>query len=179
MSPSALRCACLLLLCGAMLPTDAPAADPDFPLAGAPVGATSVSALGATRRKLVVFAPEGRNLGIVGMKWNALRKVLADPVFTDGMKERDTVIILATAENVEVAPGAEVLRVPGEAVPQARQACGLRSGAGAFVLIGKDGGIKATWNGAVEPEVVFAAIDAMVMRRQEKAAREAEKKESK
>ncbi|MBS0656985.1 MAG: DUF4174 domain-containing protein [Verrucomicrobia bacterium] len=162
----------LLLLCGAMLPSDAPAADPDFPLAGAPVGATSVAALGYSRRKLVVFAPEGPNLGIVGMKWNAMRQILTNPVFTAGMAERDTVIILATRENVEVAPGAEVLRVPADALGQARKACGVRPGPGALVLIGKDGGVKDTWTGAVEPEVIFAAIDAMVMRRQEKAARE-------
>lgn len=155
------------------------AVDPDFPLAGAPVGATSLGALGSSRRKLVVFSPEGPNLGIVGMKWNAMRQILANPVFTAGMAERDTVIILATRENVEVAPGVEVVRVPADALAQARKACGVRPGPGALVLIGKDGGVKDAWNGPVEPEVVFAAIDAMVMRRQEKAAREAKEKDAK
>lgn len=172
MIPSRLRRAGLLLLCALMLPTDSPAADPDFPLAAGPSGPTSLSAIGGTRRKLVVFSPEGPVLGIAGMKWNALRQSLANPVLAAGLKERDTIVILATRSEVALVPGTEAVRVPAEAIEQARQACGVKKGPAALVLIGKDGGVKSTWNGAVEPEVIFAAIDAMVMRRQEKAARD-------
>lgn len=167
-----LRHTALALLCGTMLPLSSPGADPDFPLSpGAPDNAKTLSELGGTRRKLVVFGPEGPVLGISGMKWNAMRNGLASVGLAAGLRERDTIVIIATQQGVALAPGLESARVPMEAIARARAACGIGPGGAALVLIGKDGGIKQTWRGAVEPEVIFAAIDAMQMRQRERAER--------
>lgn len=153
-----------------------PAAEPDFPLASGPSGPTSLAAIGGARRKLVVFSTEGPVMGISGMKWNAIRELVCSPALAGGLKGRETLIILATRAEVRLPEGVEQARVPADAIAAARTACGLRPGPAALVLIGKDGKVNDTWTGAVPVEVIFNAIDAMVMRGQEKAPAEQGKK---
>ncbi len=145
---------------------------PDFPLLSADAGgAKTFRALGSNWRKLIVFAPEGRNLGIAGMKWNAARAKLAEPEFGRGLAERDVVVIVAAREEISLAAGVKSARVPAEAIPATRTAFALGEGDGATVLVGKDGEIAQVWRGHLDPAAIFAAIDAMPMRQAEKRER--------
>ncbi len=48
-----------------------------------------------------------------------------------------------------------------------REGLGVEADETAILLVGKDGGVKRRWSGAVAPGEVFALVDAMPMRRRE------------
>ncbi len=161
----------LLAVLGMLLvmPQDARAGtDPDFALgAGAPRDARRLSELGTHFRKLIVFAPEGPTLGIAGMKWRAMRQLLADPAFSAGLAERDVVVVLVSREAEPIPGPVLTARVAASETSAARRVCGLGDGPGALVLVGKDGGCKQTWTSAPAAAEVFALIDSMPMRQAE------------
>ena len=81
-----------------------------------------------------------------------------------GVRERQLVVLTALPDGtVHEASGAEIGHLPQ----------GWRRG-GSFqaMLIGKDGGEKARWTAPVDPQVIFADIDRMPMRRSEMGRQE-------
>lgn len=84
-----------------------------------------------------------------------------------GFVERDLVIVTMRSGQVEIlnADGTRDL-APSDTRAQIDQSNHCNRGTD-FNLIGKDGGVKKRWSDAVLIEDLFAAIDAMPMRRYE------------
>ncbi len=79
-----------------------------------------------------------------------------------GLEDRDLVAFAVTADAVAPIVGAAPDAPPNLRIVRARPQRGFQA-----VLIGKDGTVKAQWSRPVTLADLFAAIDAMPMRRRE------------
>lgn len=90
--------------------------------------------------------------------------VVADRPSDEGFKRQMAVLdahrLALTGYDITVVP------VTGEAAGLRRK-LGLPAKGFAIALVGKDGGVKQTWNQPVDPARIFALIDRMPMRRDE------------
>jgi len=102
------------------------------------------------------------------VRWKEQKTALSAQA--QGLAVRDVVVVEWTAEaDLKVWRSGE--RVLVTTLPREIQA-ELRNIAWRVLLIGRDGGIKATWDKVVPPDEIFAKTDAMPMGRSEKQARE-------
>lgn len=83
-----------------------------------------------------------------------------DPRFKEQIARLDKAHGVLKGYDIKVLPVTD--RDPG-----LRQKLGVPDHGFAVALVGKDGGVKATWTEPVQPKTIFALIDTMPMRQDE------------
>jgi hypothetical protein len=113
-------------------------------------------------RPLLVFAPSAED-----GRYEEQRLALSRDV--EGLSERDMAVFLMPGDRpLHTLVGQ---RPETDFAPGLREAYGVAPADFVVVLVGKDGGEKGRWTSPVEPDEIFALIDAMPMRRQESRSR--------
>ena len=110
------------------------------------------------KRLLFLFAPTSSDPGL-----QTLRAELHQSARE--VRERDLVVFVILAEGQSYQNGREL---SSQDVQTLRQRFGISPRATAVVLVGKDGGVKLQRPGPVALADIFALIDSMPMRQQEK-----------
>ena len=110
-----------------------------------------------TERLLVVSSP--RILGADASK--LMGQFLASG---RGMAERDVRVVHLMGPRYGRVAG---MTIGPKVTSGLRQAWGLDANKWQVALVGKDGSVKARWDGTVEPQEVFSKIDGMPMRQRE------------
>ncbi len=107
-------------------------------------------------RPLLVFAGEGTD-----PRYLAQRRLVA--AARAGLTERQVVVVSVTGESVaaDLGPG------PGLSAAALRRRYAVGRGEFRVILVGKDGGAKATFAQPVSSAALFRIIDAMPMRADE------------
>ena len=81
-----------------------------------------------------------------------------------GLLDRDLVVINVSAHPKDIS---QTVRPSAEAIRDLRRRLAIRETGNTFVLIGKDGGVKARQTDSLNLGRFFSLIDAMPMRREE------------
>ena len=122
-------------------------------------GADPLAALKGEKRIVLLFS-KSRSLAALDRQEAEFRERRPD------VRERDMVVFTVPGSDpVQDAIGYE--RLPYGATRALRRRYAPEGTGLTVVLIGKDGGEKARWERAVDPDEVFALIDAMPMRQRE------------
>lgn len=128
--------------------------------ASLPSAGMTMSAYKWKKRPLVVFAPSDGDPGLARQ-----RAIVAGlgPAFQD--RQIVVVYVVGNTVSADLGPG------PGIGAAALRERFGVAASAFRAVLVGKDGGIKISSGTPIASSPLFATIDAMPMRREEKRTR--------
>jgi len=128
-----------------------------------PLLAAGLASVGIASSGSIAFA--GAVDPLSGALWKARPLVVvadqpADPLF------QKQIIALEARRRALADYDIKLVAVTGESAAL-RHKLGLSATGFAVALVGKDGGVKETWRGTVDPDRIFTLIDRMPMRRDE------------
>jgi len=132
-------------------------------LAVGPVGSAAAAAIDLKQyqwqhRLLLLFAPS-----VEDPAYQALGRELQEQA--RGVQDRDLMVFQVLEQGPSLVAGQEISSAAAQAL---RQRFAVRSGTCTVVLVGKDGGVKLQRTGQVALADIFALIDSMPMRQQER-----------
>ena len=125
--------------------------------------AVTLDRLLGEKRALLLFS-KSRSLAALDSFVAELRERRPD------LEERD-VVVLVTAGSDPTYSAIGYTSLPPGANRDLRRIYDPQGSGLTVVLVGKDGGEKARYRGAVDPDVIFGTIDAMPMRQREMGER--------
>jgi len=132
-------------------------------LAVGPVGSAAAAVIDLKQyqwqhRLLLLFAPSAEDPA-----YRALGRELQEQA--QGVQDRDLVVFHVLEQGQSSVAGQEISPAAAQAL---RQRFAVRPGLFTVVLVGKDGGVKLQHTGQVALADIFALIDSMPMRQQER-----------